>query len=102
MHERKKVMFANAGAVVALPGGAGTLDEVIEVLTWRQLGLHQKPVFLVNIDDYWTPFLDLIEHVIRRGFAGESFRDYISVCDSVEEVLAALRAERSAADAAAE
>jgi uncharacterized protein (TIGR00730 family) len=102
MHERKKVMFANAGAVVALPGGAGTLDEVIEVLTWRQLGLHQKPIFLLNTDDYWGPFLDLIDHVIRRGFAGESFRDYITVCESVEEVLAALQAERSAVQAAAE
>lgn len=102
MHERKKVMFANAGAVVALPGGAGTIDEVIEVLTWRQLGLHQKPVLLLNTDDYWRPFLDLIDHVIARGFASASFREYISVCDSVEEVLAALRAERSAAEAAAE
>lgn len=102
MHERKKVMFANAGAVVALPGGAGTIDEVIEVLTWRQLGLHQKPVILLNTDDYWRPFLDLIDHVIVRGFAAASFRDYISVCHSVEEVLSALRAERSAARAAAE
>jgi len=102
MHERKKVMFANAGAVVALPGGAGTLDEVIEVLTWRQLGLHQKPVFLLNTDNYWGPFLDLIDHVIKRGFAGESFRDFITVCESADEVLAALKAERSAVEAAAE
>jgi len=102
MHERKKVMFANAGAVVALPGGAGTIDEVIEVLTWRQLGLHQKPVILLNTDDYWRPFLDLIDHVIARGFAGASFRSYISICETVDEVLAALCAERSAIEAAAE
>ncbi len=102
MHERKKVMFANAGAVVALPGGAGTIDEMIEVLTWRQLGLHEKPVLLLNTDGYWDPFLDLIDHVIARGFADASFRGYISVCGSVEEIMSVLRAERSAFEAAAE
>lgn len=102
MHERKKVMFANAGAVVALPGGAGTIDELIEVLTWRQLGLHQKPVLLLNADDYWGPFLALIDHVIARGFASASFRDYLTICESVDEVMDVLRAERSAAEAAAE
>lgn len=100
MHERKKVMFANAGAVVALPGGPGTIDEMIEVLTWRQLGLHEKPAFLLNIGDYWRPFLDLIDHVIARGFASEAFRDYLTVCESVEEVMVHLRAKRSEAEIA--
>jgi len=53
MHERKKLMFTNADAVIALPGGPGTLDELIEVLSWRLLGLHKKPVLLLNTGDYW-------------------------------------------------
>ncbi len=101
MHERKKVMFANAGAVVSLPGGPGTVDEMIEVLTWRQLGIHEKPVILLNINDYWRPFLDLLDHVIERGFADASFRDYLTICETPEEVLTALRAERAAATASA-
>jgi len=70
MHERKKVMFMNADAIAVLPGGAGTLDELLEVLTWRQLGLHDKPVFLLNSDGYWTPLIDLLKTVVAKGFAG--------------------------------
>jgi uncharacterized protein (TIGR00730 family) len=58
MHERKKVMFMNADAIVMLPGGAGSLDEFFEVLTWRQLGLHEKPVFLLDTAGYWAPLAD--------------------------------------------
>ena len=65
MHERKKVMLMNSDAVVALPGGAGTLDELFEALTWRQLGLHDKPVLLLNTERYWDPLLALIEQVGR-------------------------------------
>ena len=55
MHERKKVMFMNCDALVVLPGGAGSLDELFEVLTWRQLGLHEKPIYIVNTNGYWDP-----------------------------------------------
>jgi uncharacterized protein (TIGR00730 family) len=75
MHERKKVMFMNSDAVVVLPGGAGTLDEFFEVLTWRQIGLHEKPIFLLNTCGYWTPLVSLIDHVIGQGFADASLRD---------------------------
>ena len=64
MHERKKVMFMNADAIVALPGGPGTLDELFEVLTWRQLGLHAKPVLLLNVGGYWDPLLALLAGVV--------------------------------------
>jgi uncharacterized protein (TIGR00730 family) len=94
MHERKKIMFANADAVVALPGGAGTLDELIEVMTWRQLGLHQKPLILVNVDGYWDPFLALLDHVIARGFAGDSLRGFVTVTDDAEAALGMLDARR--------
>jgi uncharacterized protein (TIGR00730 family) len=92
MHERKKVMLMNADAIVALPGGPGTLDELIEALTWRQLALHAKPVFVMNVDGYWTPLLTLMDQVIARGFADTSFRDYYEVCADAEATLGRLQA----------
>ena len=91
MHERKKLMLGNADAVVALPGGPGTLDELIEVLTWRHLGLHEKPAFLLNTNDYWGPLLALFDHMVSQGFVGAQFRDYLSVFETVDEIIAALR-----------
>lgn len=90
MHERKKVMFMNADAIVTLPGGAGSLDELFEVLTWRQLGLHEKPVFLLNINGYWDPLTALIDHLVARGFTDRAFLGYFSVVNSVEALEAAL------------
>jgi len=90
MHERKKLMLGNSDAVVALPGGPGTLDELVEVLTWRHLGLHAKPCILVNTGDYWGPLLALIDHMISEGFVGEKFRAYLTVVESVDELIAAL------------
>ncbi len=72
MHERKKVMFMNADAIVMLPGGAGSLDEFFEALTWAQLGLHDKPIMLLNVAGYWTPLVELMEHVVSEGFADPS------------------------------
>jgi uncharacterized protein (TIGR00730 family) len=92
MHERKKVMFMNSDAIVVLPGGAGTLDEFFEVLTWRQLGLHKKPVFLLNTEGYWTPLLTMIDHVIEQGFADASLREFITVCENDQALERALRA----------
>jgi uncharacterized protein (TIGR00730 family) len=83
MHERKKVMFMNAHAIVMLPGGAGSLDEFFEVLTWAQLGLHHKPVILVDTEHYWQPLVALIDHTIAEGFADPSLRSCFStVADS--------------------
>ena len=91
MHERKKVMFMNADAVIVLPGGAGSLDEFFEVLTWRQLGLHAKPILLLNIEGYWDPLVALIDHIIAEGFADADIRDYVTVVPTVAAALAALR-----------
>lgn len=91
MHERKKVMFMNADAIVTLPGGAGSLDELFEVLTWRQLGLHKKPVYLLNINGFWNPLLTLLDHIVTQGFAEQSFRDSLQVVDDVPTLLARLR-----------
>ena len=91
MHERKKVMFMNADAIVALPGGPGSLDELFEVLTWRQLGLHEKPVLLLNVAGYWDPLVALLDHIVAHGFADAAFRASLSVVGSVGELIAELR-----------
>lgn len=83
MHERKKVMFMNSDAIVLLPGGAGSLDEFFEVLTWGQIGLHGKPIFLLNTEGYWAPLIALLEHVIAQGFAEASMRGNIQVAADV-------------------
>jgi uncharacterized protein (TIGR00730 family) len=95
MHERKKVMFMNSDAVVVLPGGAGSLDEFFEVLTWAQIGLHKKPIFVVNIDGYWLPLMALMDHAIREGFADASVKDHFTVVDSIDALEAALLARFS-------
>jgi uncharacterized protein (TIGR00730 family) len=91
MHERKKVMFMNADAIVALPGGPGTLDELFEVLTWRQLDLHRKPVYVLNVNGYWAPLLALIDHLTREGFADCAFRGFLEPVDTVRELTEKLR-----------
>jgi uncharacterized protein (TIGR00730 family) len=95
MHERKKIMFMNADAIVTLPGGPGSLDELFEVLTWRQLGLHQKPVYLLNVNGYWDPLLALLDHLVAQGFADASFVDFLEPRDTVSELMASLDALRS-------
>tara|TARA_R110002167_G_scaffold269334_2_gene475818 strand:- start:79299 stop:79856 length:558 start_codon:yes stop_codon:yes gene_type:complete len=95
MHERKKVMLMNADAVVMLPGGAGSLDELFEALTWRQLGLHAKPIFILNTEGFWTPLLSLIDHVISEGFAAPSLRDFIQTVPDITTLEDALAASLS-------
>ena len=91
MHERKKVMFMNSDAIVLLPGGAGSLDEFFEVLTWRQIGLHRKPIFLLDTAGYWQPLLALLDHVIAQGFAEPSLYDGLSAVPDVTALLPRLR-----------
>ena len=95
MHERKKVMFMNADAIVTLPGGPGSLDELFEVLTWRQLGLHAKPVFLLDVAGYWAPLRALLEHIVAQGFAEPSFLDFLESYDTVPALVARVRAALS-------
>lgn len=92
MHERKKVMYMNSDAIVVLPGGAGSLDEFFEVLTWAQLGLHAKPIILANINSYWDPLLRLLDQSIEQGFADASLRDFVTVADSTNAAFSALEA----------
>jgi uncharacterized protein (TIGR00730 family) len=90
MHTRKAEMVRRSDGFCVLPGGIGTLDELIEILSWRQLGLHGKPVVIVDQDRFYAPFRELLEHVISERFAHEALRDYIVWVDRVEDVLDAL------------
>lgn len=92
MHVRKRMMFDRADAFVALPGGLGTLDEFIEVTTWAQLALHDKPILLVNYGGYWNPLIEMIRHIIDQGFASPESTDLFMVLDSVDDIVPALRA----------
>ncbi|MGX0975146.1 uncharacterized protein (TIGR00730 family) [Roseovarius sp. MBR-51] len=95
MHERKKVMYMNSDAIVVLPGGAGSLDEFFEVLTWRQLGLHQKPIFLLNTEGYWAPLVQILDHVVAQGFAEDTVKSFVQAVDTVQDLRIALRAALS-------
>jgi uncharacterized protein (TIGR00730 family) len=90
MHRRKFMMFELSDAFAILPGGLGTLDEAFEMLTWRKLGLHDKPIFLVDIAGYWQPLLALLDHVIAQGLAGPGDRDLYRVVGTIEELVAAV------------
>lgn len=91
MHERKRTMFDRADGFVALPGGIGTLEELVEQLTWAQLGRHRKPILIGNIKGYWNPLLALIQHMHAKGFMPAPMAvDYL-VADRVEDILPKLR-----------
>jgi hypothetical protein len=91
MHSRKQRMFAESDAFVSLPGGLGTLDETIEIITWRQLGLHDKPVLLCDVAGSATPLLAAIDAAVSRGFAPPAVRELFGVVDSVPALLQRLR-----------
>lgn len=92
MHERKWTMFERADAFVALPGGIGTVEETIEMLTWAQLGRHKKPIVLVNLQNFWSPMVDLLDHVITSGFSHSNIRGMYCVVDRIEDVLPRIEA----------
>jgi len=90
MHERKMLMAEQADAFVVLPGGYGTLDEMFEIITWRQLGLHDKPLVLVDLFGYWAPLAQLLDTIIETGFAQPECRQLYRTVTSVAEILPAL------------
>jgi uncharacterized protein (TIGR00730 family) len=79
MHERKALMASLADGFVALPGGLGTLEEVLEILTWAQLGIHQKPVGVVDVDGYWTGLLGLLRRAAQEGFVRPEYATLLLV-----------------------
>src|SRR5712671_3712006 len=92
MHERKRLMFEHSDAFVALPGGIGTLEELVEQLTWQQLGRHTKPVLLANIDGFWEPLIALLSHMRATEFIRPALPLEVLKADRVEDILPRLRA----------
>ncbi len=91
MHVRKQMMVDKSQAFVILAGGLGTLDELFELLTWKQLGLHDKPIVIVNINGYWTKMLDAVKHIAGEGFMRDEDLDLFMVVDRVEDVPEAIK-----------
>ena len=96
MHQRKKLMFDKSDAFVALPGGIGTLEELVEQLTWAQLGRHTKPIVLVNIDEFYAPFLALISHMQAESFIRPDMDVRFLTVDSADDVVPAILAAATA------
>jgi uncharacterized protein (TIGR00730 family) len=92
MHERKQLMAERSDGFVILPGGFGTLDEAFEIMTWKQLRLHDKPIILLDIADYWAPLQELIDRIIGTGFASENSRLLYRRIGRIDELFAALEA----------
>ena len=91
MHDRKRVMAERADAFAVLPGGIGTLDEMFEMLTWRQLGLHDKPIFLIDVAGYWQPLRVLLDHIVEQRFAKSLVPRLVEIVPNVAALLKALR-----------
>lgn len=90
MHTRKHAMFEKSDAFVALPGGIGTLEEIVEIMTWAQLGRHRKPIVFANIGGFWSPMLELLEHMKREGFVHNALLVRPLVVDEVDEIVPAI------------
>jgi hypothetical protein len=90
MHERKQLMFELADGFVALPGGYGTLEELAEITTWSQLGIHSKPIALLNVAGFWQPLVNFVDSAVREGFVKERQRGLIVVVEEVSQLLDAL------------
>jgi uncharacterized protein (TIGR00730 family) len=100
MHERKRKMFDEADAFVALPGGIGTLEELVEQLTWVQLGHHKKPILVANINDFWEPLRELLDHMDKLGFIYGGLNADLLMAEKVEDILPKLQeAARRVAEA---
>jgi uncharacterized protein (TIGR00730 family) len=98
MHARKALMAERADAFAILPGGIGTLDETFEILSWKQLGLHDKPIFLVDVEGYWGLLRGLLDHIVERGFAPPKTHRLVCVVPTVSRLISALLAPPTATD----
>lgn len=96
MHTRKRVMFERSDAFCVLPGGVGTLDETFEIVTWRQLHRHNKPIVLLNVDGYWSHLVGLLDRIIEEGFAHKGHDALVTVVNRPQDVIGAVEAELGA------
>jgi uncharacterized protein (TIGR00730 family) len=90
MHERKHRMFEQSDAFVTLPGGIGTLEEIVEIMTWGQLGRHRKPMVFANINNFWKPMLELVDHMAAEGFIHTAHLVKPMIIDKVDEIVPAI------------
>ena len=98
MHERKALMFELSAGFIALPGGLGTLEEILEIVTWRQLGLHEKPAAVVNVNGYYDPLLNSLDHAVAEQFLQPGHRNRLLVETTPEAILDSLETENVAAE----
>ena len=92
MHDRKAMMFAESDAFVVMPGGIGTLEEAVELLSWRRLDLHRKPIAFVDLDGFWQPYFTLMRHTVEKGLTPAWLPDCYAVVERIEDILPALSA----------
>jgi uncharacterized protein (TIGR00730 family) len=102
MHQRKHTMFEKSDAFVALPGGIGTVEEIVEIMTWAQLGHHRKPIVFVNVEGFWDPMMNLLDHMRAEGFVHTAHLVKPLVINRAEAVVAALLTEGASVDAPTE
>lgn len=93
MRARKKAMFEASNAFIVLPGGIGTLEEAIEILSWRQLGLHKKPICFISPDHYWAPLAALLDHTVTHGFSGQALSQHMHVATTPAQAISLLEKE---------
>jgi uncharacterized protein (TIGR00730 family) len=98
MHERKQLMYDQSDAFVVAPGGIGTLEEVVELLSWKRLDLHQKPVVFLNLNGFWDGFFALMRHSVEEGMTPAAFLDAWTVADTVEEAMVQIQANEGATE----
>ena len=87
MHARKQKMFELSDGFIILPGGVGTLDEALEIITWQRLGVHKKPILIVNVDGYWQPLIELINTTIQNGFSSPQTSNLFKVTNSIDDIV---------------
>ena len=92
MHERKMLMFEESDAILTIPGGIGTLEELIEVLSWARLALHRKPIIILNLNGFWAPLKQLFEHIVSEGFADKDLLNDMVFVETVDEIFPAAEA----------
>lgn len=90
MHQRKQIMYQRSDIFVVLPGGFGTMDEMFEILTWKQLQLHDKPIIICNFDGYWDHLIALMQNIIASKFASEEVASFFQVVDSIDNLVEAI------------
>ena len=98
MHERKQLMFMKSDAFIALPGGIGTLEEAVEMMTWAQLGQHQKPILIANINGFWSPLLELLDHMRTQGFIRPDAEVPYLVAKRIDDTIPMLQEALSGSD----